>query len=261
MKKLLSALMAFTMIATTFVSSAFAAGVNVELKSDASAAGVNAGDQVIVSMELKGDQAFANFELGIQFEKDVFELVKAAKTKKTDWSGTLVMPNVEAANSKGIAKTTFAGDSNNGFDDDEWYQVDYTFAVKAGAKGGSYDFTSVAVGAMKDQKGVEISPVCGSTTVLVNGAVEEEVKTAIDGKYPEVTKDGIKAIGTSGTITVPDGKSFSKIDFTFENSKGETGSYTWDFGTSISATTTYGLNIYNVPADVTSITCTSAEAK
>lgn len=107
----------------------------------------------------------------------------------------------------------------------------------------------------------DVADVSADFNKGVTPPVEEEVKTAIDGAYPEVTKDGIKAIGTSGTVTVPAGKSFSKIDFTFENSKGETGSYTWDFGTSISATTTYGLNIYNVPADVTSITCTSAEAK
>lgn len=260
MKKILSLVLSTIMTMSIIATTAFAAD-NFEVAANDVTA-TEGASTVTVTVSLKNNPGFKSFSTYVEYDPSVLEYKASKKSEYKilgdfgDFDMTLTKPNTTL---NPFILYAYSADAITGDGD----FIDLVFYIKDGAKGGKYPITLTAgpnstVG--EDGK-TPLAVTYTSGSVTIPGAVEEEVKTAIDTDYPEVTKDGIRAIGTSGTVTVPAGKSFSKIDFTFENSKGETGSYTWDFGTSISATTTYGLNIYNVPADVTSITCTSAEAK
>ncbi len=79
----------------------------------------------------------------------------------------------------------------------------------------------------------------------------EEVKAAFDKdaatKYEYET---VYNYGVGGTVTVPAGKSTTGVTFDISNGT-DTFNYDFDFGTSIAANTSFGLNIGNVPKDVT----------
>ena len=249
MKKFLSALMAFTVVATMFATSAFAA-VNVGVKSNAPAEGVEAGNEFVVTMELTGDEGFANFALGVKFDTNTFEFIKAAKTKRTDWDGVLVGGDPTDGNKTGIAKLTFANASDNAFADDEVYKADFTFKVKDGAVGGTYNFEATAIGAMKNQSGVEIKPTCSGTDVVVKASAPAEVAAEFDtAAASKFTYGDVYNYGVGGAVTVPEGKSATGVTFDISNGT-KTVNYDFDFGTSIAADTSFGLNICGVPVGV-----------
>lgn len=104
-----------------------------------------------------------------------------------------------------------------------------------------------------DFKGDEEPKLLGATCDFNKSTPPaEEVKAAFDKdaatKYEYET---VYNYGVGGTVTVPEGKNVTGVTFDISNGIDEPYHYDFDFGKNISANVSFGLNIGNVPKDVT----------
>ena len=113
----------------------------------------------------------------------------------------------------------------------------------------------VAVGEYIDKTpGVSEDIVLADTSVDFNKSVEppvvEEVKAEFDTTAAsKFTYGDVYNYGVGGTVTVPAEKSATGVTFDISNGT-KTVNYDFDFGTSIAADASFGLNIYRVPVGV-----------
>lgn len=262
MKKFLSAVIALTMMATTFVSSAFAAG-DLEISAKAAKAEYNEGDKVRITIQFGGTE-FNAFELGLAYDADVFEYVAASKPKSSDLSAE---PTFGIDNERPAVLATFAtaGNQKLEYEDEEsgdmvpsklTYIVD--FKVKSNVKAGDYEFipydlkTAPSI-SFEDQTGKKLNAVLTNAKVHVNGTQTDkpaEVKAEFDTTAAsKFTYGDVYNYGVGGTVTVPAEKSATGVTFDISNGT-KTVNYDFDFGTSIAADASFGLNIYRVPVGV-----------
>lgn len=260
MKKFLSAIIAMTMIATTFVTSAFAAGeFKVDVTSNKSA-GMNEGDTAVVTATLS--PGFANFGISFDFDDEIFEIAKAPAASSTSTFGGLIDGNDR--------NCSFAGSENQkaevnvDVEDPDTgdittvtkpgvYKVQIRLKAKTDIKAGDYS-VNVIVKSVFDENDVALTPVVTPTTIHVNGTKIDkpaEVKAEFDAAAAsKFTYGDVYNYGVGGSVTVPEGKSATGVTFDISNGT-KTVNYDFDFGTSISANASFGLNIGNVPKDIT----------
>ena len=260
MKKFLSAIIAMTMIATTFVTSAFAAGeFKVDVTSNKSA-GMNEGDTAVVTATLS--HGFYAFGLSFDFDRDIFEVAKAPAASSTSTFKGMIEGN--------DVKCSFAGSENQkaevevDVEDPDTgdittvtkpgvYKIQIRLKAKTDIKTGDYPVNVIVDTAFADGD-VVLTPVVTPTTIHVNGTKTDE-PTEVKAEFDKdaATKyeyDTVYNYGVGGTVTVPEGKSTTGVTFDISNGT-DTHNYNFDFGTSIAANTSFGLNIGNVPKDVT----------
>lgn len=242
MKKFLSAIIALTMIATTFVSSAFAAGtVNVAATADKDT--YKAGEDVVISLKLSGAPMCA-FTVVNEFDNEVFQYVGI--TSNIDVTST------PAKRVKKTVKATASKDENFGKDVD----IQFNFKVNSDAKAGEYTFKiyDPLGSSFQDEDGVSINQFLDTTfndvTVKIGEDKPAEVAAEFDTKAAsKFTYGDVYNYGIGGAVTVPEGKSTTGVTFDISNGT-QTKNYDFDFGTSIAADTSFGLNIYRVPVGV-----------
>lgn len=242
MKKFISAFIALAMIATTFVSTAFAAGtLNVAFSVDADSYKV--GDTVTCTASLSGD-TFASCSLRLDYDMTVLSFVKASKSAS-------LAGNLGYNDAGSIASASFAADDN--IDMSQPHTITYTFKVLDTAAAGTYDI-KLLTGANTYAYDIDDDDVAVSgnvTTVKIVSDEPAEATAAFDkDAATKYEYDTVYNYGVGGTVTVPEGKSTTGVTFDISNGT-DTYNYNFDFGTSIAANTSFGLNIGNVPKDVT----------
>lgn len=264
MKKLISIFAAMTMLASLFVSTVSAASDGTFTASPVKAS-YAAGSRAVVKVNVTAPNGFAGFGIKLSYDKDAFKFSSATKT--TDLDGSLVT-NGDTA---GVVYTTFGTTKNlmptgivtdpETFEDVEKtfnYQINYIFDVADAAtvKNGTYDFTIESDGDFINADRKVLTADFVSTSIEVTGGLDPE--PVVKDPTAEFDKDAatkyeydtVYNYGVGGTVTVPEGKSTTGVTFDISNGT-DTVKYDFDFGTSIAANTSFGLNIGNVPKDVT----------
>ncbi len=129
-------------------------------------------------------------------------------------------------------------------------EADYTTESWAAAKA-AYDAAVALVDAADDQAAVDAAAEALADAIAgLQKMPEPEPEITVEQTISENKYDDEhKTVGIGGTVTVPEGKSFTSLVFSLNNGT-KNGTYTWEFGAAISATVTFGLNIWNTPADV-----------
>lgn len=290
MKKFISALCALAMLCSFASVSVFAAQGSLTLnasymaddweteKEEVSAAGdviavhVNAED--IVGMDTIGEKCeqFAAIHFTLEYDNDAITPYKATYYESNVFTAKYAPPkkNVPTASTEGIITTgnpSFTSNTDEpGYVPDGKTSMIITEATKGFClNGGFMTFYFTVVDPSKkgdiklsvetfknfDNSVNEVSAVNGMS-VAGMGKSEEPVVTAAFDK-DAATKyeyDTVYNYGVGGTVTVPEGKSTTGVTFDISNGT-DTHNYNFDFGTSIAANTSFGLNIGNVPKDVT----------
>ena len=131
-------------------------------------------------------------------------------------------------------------------------EADYTEASWATAKAAYDAAKAIDQTAEADQSTVDAAATALSDAIA---ALEAKPVDKVEVKADDVIikKDNASKLwtfGFGGTVEITGNAGFTKLVFDLKDTaNGKTGSYTWDLGTSISTTVTYGLNIMSCPVD------------
>lgn len=246
---ILSTMMALSIVATT-------ASADGQFEVSANDVTVEKGaSTVTVSISLKNNPGITGYNSYVGYNASVLEFLGGSgeysigDTFSKKYSISFNKPNTK--NNPFICNP-FSTDPIEG--DGEFIKL--VFHVKDGATPGTYPITVSASkrGNFSDSNGNKIDSSLIKYTngsVTIPGAVEEEVKADFDkDAATKYEYDTVYNYGVGGTVTVPAGKSTTGVTFDISNGT-DTFNYDFDFGTSIAANTSFGLNIGNVPKDVT----------
>lgn len=237
MKKFICAIMSLTMLATTFVSSAFAADtLDISMKADKEEYVI--GESVAITVTASG-MAFADFGAILDYDKAAFDCVSVVD------DGTFKGSAVA-----GKGEPTFIVAGGTAMSDESAHNVTMTFTAKTA---GTYKFAFNEIDTYAcDKNGDDLNcNIAAPISVVVKDAtpakeLKAEFDTAAASKF---TYDDVYNYGVGGTVTVPEGKSATGVTFDISNGT-QIKNYDFDFGTSIAADTSFGLNIYRVPVGV-----------
>lgn len=256
MKKIVSSLIAGVMIMSAFMTTTFAAGNTFTLAADKEES-YAAGETVTVTVELTGTDEFAGFNAYVDFDNTAFTAVSAAKTKRTDWGGSLTFGQTTVANNSGQYYVQYVNADNDGFADEEWYSLTYKFTVNDNASG-DYTFDFV-INEMKDNAKNNVTATAVPVTINVEKAepqlpvpsisyptAEEVAATEVDGK---VTKAAL--------VTIPhtaDTKAATAVDVTVnapQGTKKTSETYSFDLPTTVKdGGLKVAINVLGVPTAV-----------